>query len=455
MKKMVKGELTAFLSLVFILLISMTGAVLESASIQIMKNEKRADATRAAESVFAEYQRDLLNEYDVFALDESYESEYVSEASILNRMSFYGAENMEKEITDIRFMTDDNGKAFYDQAILFEKEKTKASVVEELIGKSSVWKEQENQAEQYEKEDTETSFELESMLQEEDQELPQEGNPLSSISNLKAGGVLELVLPEEFQLSGRGWNLSELVSGRELQRGYGNFKEKSTEAGDAIFFNLYLMDRFHHAISEEHNQAVQYELEYLIGGKSSDAENLEEVVKKLCNIRFAVNYTYLLTDAEKQAEAEAAAAAICTLLTVPGITVIVQQAFLMAWAYGEGIADVKTLLAGKRVPLVKTAETWQLSWQNLLTLDETGNIVEGKDTEDGYSYEKYLQVLLMLEKKEKLTMRALDLVELNIRAKEGKQWFRADNCVVAARFAIDCGLRRAVHYEFTTEFQYY
>ena len=40
MKKMVKGELTAFLSLVFILLVSLVGAVLESASIQVMKNER-------------------------------------------------------------------------------------------------------------------------------------------------------------------------------------------------------------------------------------------------------------------------------------------------------------------------------------------------------------------------------------------------------------------------------
>ena len=71
MKKMVKGELTAFLSLVFILLVSLVGAVLESASIQVMKNERRADATRAMESVFAEYQRDFLDRYEIFALDES------------------------------------------------------------------------------------------------------------------------------------------------------------------------------------------------------------------------------------------------------------------------------------------------------------------------------------------------------------------------------------------------
>ena len=60
MKKMVCGELTVFLSFIFFLLLVLVGAVIESASIQIRKNEKRADASMAVESVFAEYQRDLL-----------------------------------------------------------------------------------------------------------------------------------------------------------------------------------------------------------------------------------------------------------------------------------------------------------------------------------------------------------------------------------------------------------
>ena len=63
MKKMVKGEITVFLSLVFLLLLTLVGALLESASIQLAKNERRADAGRAVESAFAEYQKDLLERY--------------------------------------------------------------------------------------------------------------------------------------------------------------------------------------------------------------------------------------------------------------------------------------------------------------------------------------------------------------------------------------------------------
>ena len=101
MKKMVKGEITAFLSLVFLLLLTLVGALLESASIQLAKNERRADAGRAVESAFAEYQKDLLERYGIFAIEGSYESGTMSEENILNRLSFYGAENIETEIAPI------------------------------------------------------------------------------------------------------------------------------------------------------------------------------------------------------------------------------------------------------------------------------------------------------------------------------------------------------------------
>ena len=50
-----RGEITAFLSLIFVLLISFITAILESTSIQVAKNLKRLDADRAVFSVFGEY----------------------------------------------------------------------------------------------------------------------------------------------------------------------------------------------------------------------------------------------------------------------------------------------------------------------------------------------------------------------------------------------------------------
>ena len=454
MKKMVKGEITAFLSLVFLLLLSLTGAVLESASIQVLKNEKRADAGRATESVFAEYQREMLEEYDIFAVDSGYETGTVSEANILNRLVFYGAENMNSDIEAIRYLTDQNGMEFCRQAVVYEKEKTGIAAAEELAGNLSIWKEQEKKEEEYGKENKETSENLERMLQEEEENLPQEGNPLEPLSQMRSGSLLNIVLPEGFVLSQRAVELSKLVSHRDLREGYGSLAERQAGTAETIFFNLYLLDKFDNAADEEDDAGLQYELEYLLEGKESDIANLEAVVKKICGLRFAANYAYLLTDTAKQAEAEALAAALCSLLMTPGIIPVVQQALLLAWAYGEGVVDVRTLLAGKKVPLMKTGETWQLSLEGLVDLGESGTVNEGTDVEGGCTYERYIQMLLLLEKKETLAMRALDLIELHMRTISGQPYFQADACVTGARFSMVCPMRRGIYYEFTTTFQY-
>ena len=67
-ERTVSGEITAFLSLIFVLLISFIFALLESATIQTTKNQKRLDVDRAIFSIFGEYQKELWKEYEVFAL---------------------------------------------------------------------------------------------------------------------------------------------------------------------------------------------------------------------------------------------------------------------------------------------------------------------------------------------------------------------------------------------------
>ena len=66
---MKRAEITAFLSLIFILLVTFTGSIIDAASIQAAKNYRRADAEKALECIFAEYQKELLTEYDIFGMD--------------------------------------------------------------------------------------------------------------------------------------------------------------------------------------------------------------------------------------------------------------------------------------------------------------------------------------------------------------------------------------------------
>ena len=112
--------------------------------------------------------------------------------------------------------------------------------------------------------------------------------------------------------------------------------------------------------------ALDYELEYILGGKESDRENLEAVANRLVMLRFVPNYLYLQSSSAKQAEARALAGTLCTLLAVPAITEAAAQGILLAWAYGESVMDVRTLFSGKNVTATKNDANWQLSLAGLM-----------------------------------------------------------------------------------------
>lgn len=114
-RRQCRGEVTAYLSLIFLLLITFVAGLMESASIQMAKNYRRADMNRAMECMFAEYQKELLEEYEIFAIDGSYETGQYSEENLTDRLEFYGAGNMKHKIERIQFLTDHGCSLFYDQ----------------------------------------------------------------------------------------------------------------------------------------------------------------------------------------------------------------------------------------------------------------------------------------------------------------------------------------------------
>lgn len=320
------------------------------------ENERHADAVRAMESVFAEYQKELLESYHIFALDASYETGNMEEQNILNRLSFYGAENMDAGISGIRYLTDQNGKAFYEQAVQYMGYHSEESGTEQLAEEKSRWWEISENTKSYEKEAYKNELELKRVLNESGTEVSGEENPIETVSEIKAGKLLNLVLPDTMTLSQQKARAGMLVSSRERREGYGMAGE-SGPALSSVFFNLYLTSHFSCAVDGEETEGLRYELEYLLKGKESDVENLEEVVQTLALLRAVPNYTYLQGDSARKAEAQAAAAVLGTLLAVPQASELITQALLLAWSYGEALVDVRTLLSGKKVALTKSAET--------------------------------------------------------------------------------------------------
>lgn len=429
-----KGEITAFLAFIFVLMLSVVGALLESAAIQIEKNCKRADTVLALESTFAEYHRELLEQYELFARFGS------SEEVLKNRLQYYGATDMAHTLERKELLTDDSGGPFYEQAVRYTKDWLG---LEDL----SFGKEYEfSSGSHLEEEEQGVLQNLQNLLEEEEASLPQEDNPLQSVQTLKKSNLLTLLVSNPEDLSNRTIHIEELPSERELKKG--NYKEATENgASDKVFFIAYLTEHFSDKTANDEVGALAYEQEYLLGGKASDKENLEAVCKRILQIRMLTNYTYLMTDSTKQAEAEALAVTLCSLLALPEITVLAKQGILLAWAYGESIVDTRALLKNKKVPLIKTTDTWQLQLANLTKLGTADEVTGEKEVKNGLGYSDYLKGLLLLESRENLCMRSLDLIESNLHIK-------TDECITKAEIRSKVELRRGIQEIFTTKFGY-
>lgn len=417
-----------FLSMVFVLLLSFIGGMIQSASIHIAKSEKRADTMLALESVFAEYHSNMQEEYGIFAKLDGDKTKFS------RRLWFYGAKNMKHDIQKMQLLTDGNGEVFYEQAI--------RSLGGEVPDAKEVsilpWEEQEKNINQ----------QLDDMLLENQQSFPVENNPIEVVKNLKKSNLLAIVLSEPETVSNRYVVLEELPSHRSLATGTGFAIESSKSGvGQKALFVTYLKKHFPNYTENKTENSLFYEAEYLLEGGESDMENLEAVFRKISTIRTGINYAYLLTDQTKQAEAEALAIALCGLLLIPEATELVKQGILFAWAYGEGIQDLRVLAEGKKVPIVKSQETWQLSLENLMKLGTEEDVGATIGDEKGIGYEDYINTFLLSEKTEQLCMRALDLMEL-------KLGIRVDGCVTGVQIHSTCEMQLGIQDTFLTEYKY-
>ncbi len=458
-----KGEITVFLSIVFVLLLSLIGTLIQSASIHIGKSRRRAETQLALENYFAEYHDQMWEEYSILV------REGADERPIVKRLGFYGAGGSTHKIYRMQLLPDGNGQAFYEQAVRF------MGATPESGGTTGGSESTPALGESVDKEEEESNKALDGLLEEEGQELPEEDNPLHTVGNLKKSSLLSLIHPNPETLSVNVVEPENLASHRTLKKGSeelsGSDKGGVTEkalfmAYLSMHFDGYTADLKEQTDQEERadqlleqdysgrdqsdrneKASLDYELEYLLQGEASDQENLEGVAKKILGARMVINYTHILSDSAKKAEADAMALSLTALFSVPAAKDIVKHALLLAWAYGESVVDLRVLFKGKKVPIVKTAENWQLQLTNLSKLGTDEESVTEGDGAKGMSYEDYLKGFLLVTNVNQLCMRALDLMEL-------KLGIEVDECVTMLEIKSSCMFQRGIKDTFVTKYQY-
>lgn len=174
--------------------------------------------------------------------------------------------------------------------------------------------------------------------------------------------------------------------------------------------NQYILRFFRHYRSDESvgDTYFQNEIEYILTGIADDARARKKVKQKLVLLRNGLNLAYLYSSTEKREGAMTVAAA----LTPGPEAVLTQAALLELWAFAEAENDISLLYEGEKVPFLKNDSTWALTLENAM---EASDGLIRPSVEDGCEYEEYIRVLLNLIPEETRILRAMDLIQINMK----------------------------------------
>ena len=485
-----KGSITIFLALILSLILALVSTSIESVRMAAARTQILDSMDIGLYSLFAQYDRTLLEKYDLFSLYASGQDN-LDMADVYDNFESYMKpvlkQNSQKlslqqgGFSGYRLLTDENGEVFFGQAVNYMRETLGTQGVQLLIKRIEERKKKtedsENQGEKAESGDTLDSYdsEMDSAAKEsqeaEKNQTDQGGfddgnsdfsggvntevkNPIPVIKRIKKMGLLTLVIPAEKGISDKAVDRRNLVSGRKLQQGLnmdGAIQIDGSYTSD-LLFGQYLITKLG-SYKNPAKSGLEYQIEYIIGEKNNDKDNLKAVANRLFLIRQGVNFAAIAADGGKRIQIEALALAIASGFLIPPAAPVIEAALMLCWAFAESILDVRELFAGGRVPLIKTAADWQISLENLPGLLE-GLDSARKDCKGGMSYEDYLQILLMTKSKSDKVKGGMDMIENTVRNMGKRKNFRMDHCITAVEASADVKANKRKIFTVTRQYAY-
>lgn len=242
---------------------------------------------------------------------------------------------------------------------------------------------------------------------------------LEQISSMVSGGLLELVLPQGTVVSGRRLELDACPS-RTVNTDSEKEQDGLLAGVKNLFWRLLVGEydiRFFKGFKKEMEDDSFYELEYIIHGMELDRENLAGVAGRLVALREGLNLIHIFSDPGKRQEARELALAIVGGTGILPLVSLTAFFIMSVWALGEALVDVRTLLDGGKVPILKTNSDWRLGLDQLLTIGRDKSLGQSEGLESGTrgpDYKGYMRLLIFGEYGSDLLYRMMDVMQLNI-----------------------------------------
>lgn len=473
------AQLTVMAAMVLMVVISLITTCIKSSLQSGYYTIVKQSCRLSEESVFASYNNQLLKDFNIFALNKS---------DILNnKLCSYINENISSyspniSLSDCAFntfsyMTDNEGYGVEEQIVkameygmysgVFDNECKYVRCGENLS-------EAQAYSEQFNVDNANLKKELADMLEQsddgdmqyEDRQKEQINTSLNAVWQLYEylkSGICETVT--EGRISNKYIEIQELadeyIKSRDISFINKDVIKRSIEASgneDTLKKNVlsteYVAKHFicYTDTSPGDNDRagssalLDYEMEYIIGGGHNDRENVYKVINQLSVIREGVNLSYLISSQDKMSEAYMLAAALVGVTGCDLAVRLVQYIIVSIWAYAESIVELRKLLAGETIALIKNRDNWILQLSSLV--DEKLNLqslinnitsyeavnnnkVEENGRDNGIGYKEYLKLLIMYMNKSDRNYRIAALMELRM-IMYGHSGFRMKNYIYAA-----------------------
>ncbi len=477
------GYLTVYLTLVMTVLISLCLTLIEGTRSNAIRVEAECVTEIGLNSILAEYHRELLAQFNLFAIDSSYGTSATGVEAVTQHLREYLERNLSLEdvfLSDYLYrdflaitvdsvelkgasiLTDENGTVFRRRAVEAMKDDCNLVLLQDLqqwlqVIEDNGLAERDVAAEKQAVDEQLQAYNgREIQIAEDVWSTVEVQNPTSELEDIRKKGILEYVVENADELSTKSLQTEDVISQRIAQNrvNCGNLLTDTLTGQKTLterfFFQEYLLRYLGHYDAEKEAGAMDYQVEYLLANKNSDIANLKWVVNVICAIREAANAVYLFSDTEKCMEAEVVATVLTALLQVPELAALLKTALLLGWAYAESLYDVEMLLSGGRVPLIKDKSSWHYDIESALHFGKNSD----KTSSGGLSYEDYLRVLMMFTDIDALTCRAMDMVEADIRITPGNSYFRLDNCYDQVVFCIRVKSKYGYQYELSRSKKY-
>lgn len=463
--KYLNGSITIFLALCLTLMISVILTTVESSRRLAISAYLEGITAMAMDSVFGDYCKQLWEEYQVFSVvtnEIEFENSLESYITPNSNNGFLQAVLDDVSVNELCNFTDNDGEYFIEQVLTAMKYQEISYIADYILADSNIdydpselgdLADSDIEPDDFTELDFGSLYDMVSdaneTLVDEDYEAEVDLSDTFSLDSLKSimhifdSTLIYYLVESPYDVS------HEKIITKGLPSAY---MEKNVSVGtqkytplDKFLLCEYITNHFSSYTTTVKEFAPDYQLEYIISGYDNDEDNLIECARMLILLRFGFNVAHILTDKDKMNTLASIAEATAA---IPALPIIIETILICLWSIAESVIDVRDLLAGKKVALIKTAADWTLSIENLLDFDyytESNN-----SGENGLSYNNYLEMLLYKNNSHILAARTLDLIQLDYSTTINDT-FTIMNCVIGA----SCDFSYTSNVGFTITHNYY